>query len=73
MSAPYRVGDPMRVLHSCDGATEIATLTVTHIKALATNGRWRVTTVRCNGTPLEVEVGSDGRDEHGYVRRGGVA
>lgn len=70
---PYRVGDPISVLHSCGHGTELATLTVERVKALAVNGRWRITTTRCDGTPLEVEVGRDGRDVHGYARPGGVA
>ena len=73
MSGPYVVGDRIDVLHSCEGAgTEVATLTVERVKALAVNGRWRISTTRCDGRPLEVEVGRDGRDRNGYVRKAGA-
>jgi len=65
---PYAPGDAVRVLHSCAGrGTELASLTVEWCKPLATNGRYRIRTTRCDGTPLEAEVGPDGRDDHGYI------
>ncbi|MCV2395953.1 hypothetical protein OEB99_16680 [Actinotalea sp. M2MS4P-6] len=69
--APYATGDPVQVLHSCAGrGTELATFTVERVKPLATNGRWRVTTTRCDGTQLDIEVGPDGRDRNDYARPG---
>lgn len=72
--APYAPGDEVSVLHDChDGhGTAIGTFTVERCKALAANGRWRVTTTRCDGTQLDVEVGADGRDVHGYVKPAGA-
>lgn len=78
MKAPYAPGDPVRVMHDCatHGGTELATFTVERIKALATNGQYRLTTTRCDGTQLDVEVDQRGRDRHGYVepaRRNGAS
>lgn len=66
--APYAPGDPVVILHDCAGhGTELATFTVERIKALAVNGRWRITTTRCDGTQLDTEVDATGRDRHGYT------
>ncbi|WP_372595689.1 hypothetical protein [Actinotalea sp.] len=71
--APYAPGDPITVLHHCaTHGTEVATFPVERIKSLATNGQYRVTTTRCDGTQLDVEVNAAGVDRHGYVRPGGA-
>lgn len=62
MTAPYAPGDTIRVWHTC-GAHEpaLGMFTVEWVKAL-TSGRFRVTTTRCDGTPMDVEVDAQGRD-----------
>jgi len=74
-TAPYKVGDKIRVLHSCDhsahgGGTALATFTVERVTQINPDGygaRWRISTTRCDGSPLETTVRSDGRDVHDYV------
>ncbi len=69
--APYSPGDPIQVLHSCAGrGTELGTFPVERCKALATNGRYRVTTTRCDGTQLDVEVNAAGVDRNQYANPG---
>ena len=61
-AAPYAPGDAIRVLHTC-GAHEpaLGTFTVERVKAMS-GGRFRVTTTRCDGTQMDVEVDAQGRD-----------
>lgn len=62
MSAPYAPGDTIRVLHTCAGHKPVhGTFTVERVNAL-TSGRFRVTTTRCDGTQMDVEVDTQGRD-----------
>jgi len=56
MTAPYAPGDTIRVLHTCAGHKAArGTFTVERVKAL-TDGTFRVTTTRCDGTQMDVEV-----------------
>ena len=69
--APYTPGDPIQILHMCaTHGTELGTFTVERVKALATNGQYRVTTTRCDGTQLDVEVNAAGVDRNQYVHPG---
>ena len=62
MTAPYATGDTIRVWHTCAGHEPAhGTFTVEFCKAL-TSGRYRVTTTRCDGTQMDVEVDAQGRD-----------
>jgi len=62
MTAPYATGDTIRVWHTCAGhGPERAAFTVEHVRAL-TSGRYRITTTRCDGTQMDVEVDAQGRD-----------
>ena len=62
MTAPYAPGDTIRVLHTCAGhGPEYGTFTVERVRAL-TSGRYRVTTTRCDGTQMDVEVDRLGVD-----------
>lgn len=71
--APYAVGDTVRLLHSdAAGATVLGNLPVTRVVRVAdSNGpQWRITMPRTGGGDcpnVEVVVGSDGRDVHGYA------
>ncbi len=69
--APYAPGDRIAVLHSCAGrGTELAHMTIDRVVSLNDyRGRWRIETVRCDGSPLQAVVDSRGRDAHGYVER----
>ena len=62
MTAPYAPGEPIRVWHTCAGHEAARkTFTVERVKAL-TDGTFRVTTTRCDGTQMDVEVDHHGRD-----------
>ena len=62
MTAPYAPGDTIRVLHTCAGhGPDVFTFTVERVTAL-TSGTFRVTTTRCDGTQMDVEVDTQGRD-----------
>lgn len=62
MTAPYAPGDTIRVWHTCAGhGPALGTFTVERVTAL-TNGQFRVTTTRCDGTQMDVEVDAQGRD-----------
>ena len=62
MTAPYAPGDTIRVWHTCAGhGPEHGTFAVEWVKAL-TSGHFRVTTTRCDGTQMDVEVDAQGRD-----------
>jgi hypothetical protein len=44
-------------------------LEVQRVVAMSDGRSWRLVMVRSDGSPLEVYVGPDGRDPHGYVER----
>jgi len=62
MTAPYAPGDTISVLHTCAGhGPEHGSFTVERVRAL-TSGRFRVTTTRCDGTQMDIEVDTQGRN-----------
>ena len=62
MTAPYVPGDTIRVLHTCaHHGPAHGTFTVERVKTM-TGGHFRVTTTRCDGTQMDVEVDAQGRD-----------
>lgn len=69
---PYRRGDQITVLHTCKHhGIALAVLDVGECKRLGEHStRWRVRATRCDGSPLELEVGQDGRDDEGLAAPG---
>jgi hypothetical protein len=68
--APYVAGDRLMVLRDeADRGTVWGALTVERVTALSDGRTWRLGFTRGDGTAVEVTVGPDGRDRHGYVAR----
>lgn len=67
-TAPYRKGSTIAVLHTCKHHNlAIAELPVRASRRMSDDHSWRITAARCDGSPLEVVVGSDGCDSDGYA------
>ena len=74
-SAPYKVGDPITVMHSCVdhfALTAFPVQKVTPMDADERGPRWRIHVTRCDGSPMEMTVRRNGIDIHGYSRPGTV-
>jgi hypothetical protein len=70
--APYAVGDWAYILRDDTVGTTWGALRVERVTALSDGRTWRIGAIRHNGAPVEVLVGSNGRDAHGYVEPAGA-
>lgn len=69
MNAPYKVGDPITVMHSCRdhfGLASFPVEQVTPINADVRGPRWRIHVTRCDGSRMETTVRRNGVCDHGY-------